>query len=41
VEEVECAREAQSLMVDSGGSSEIQDIDSNVDSEGWAHEVSD
>jgi hypothetical protein len=34
VEDLECAREAQSLMVDSGGSSESQDTDRNVDSEG-------
>jgi hypothetical protein len=41
VEELECATEAQSLMVDPGGISESQDTDRNVDSDGWAHEVSD
>jgi hypothetical protein len=29
------------LMVDSGGRSESQDTDRYVDSEEWAHEVSD
>jgi hypothetical protein len=41
VEELKCPRETQSLMEDSGGSSESQDTDRNVNSEGRAREVSD